>query len=110
DDVTPDQALRTRRFVHRLVEQHFAENDLGAVFFLGRGGSTKDAQGLTSDPRRLLAAVDRFSGGFPDPVPSPPEQELRGVASPRAPISERDQAVRRSLSGVRSVVEFMASV
>jgi VWFA-related protein len=110
DDVTPDQALRTRRFVHRFVEQYFAANDLGAVFFLGRGGRTANAQGLTNDPRRLLAAVDSFSGGFPDdPVPTSPVPQL-GAAPPRAPINERDLAGRRSLGGLRNVVEFMASV
>jgi len=104
DDVSPAQALRTRRFIRRFVEQYFGANDIGAVTFLGRGGRSTDMQGLTSDPRRLLAAVDRFSGGFTnDPSPSVP-------GSPAPVVSERDLAIRRTMSSLRNVVEFMASV
>src|SRR5215831_665181 len=55
DDVSPAQALRTRRFVRRFVEQYFGPNDLGAVTFLGRGARSTDAQGWTRDPQRIVA-------------------------------------------------------
>ena len=113
DDVSPEQALRTRRFVRRFVEQYFGASDVGAVTFLGRGARTTDAQGLTSDPRRLLAAIDRFGGGFPaDATPSPVPSVSGALGNPPAQpaLSERDLAVRRTMASLRNVVEFMANV
>ena len=36
DEVSGEQALRTRRFLHRFFERYFAAHDVAAVVFLGR--------------------------------------------------------------------------
>ena len=64
DEVAPVDALRSRVFLRRFLEQHFAANDRGAVVFLGHQDPGA-AQPFTNNPRRLLAAFDRFTGGFP---------------------------------------------
>src|SRR5215510_922653 len=64
DDVAPDQALRTRRFLRRFIEQYFGANDVAAVSFLGLARAAS-AQSLTSNPRLLLESIDSFTGGFP---------------------------------------------
>src|SRR5512138_1284109 len=63
-EVAPEQALRTRRFIRRFMEQYFSAADLAAVTFLGRARAA-NAQALTSNPRLILQSVDSFSGGFP---------------------------------------------
>src|SRR5580765_8642660 len=62
DEVPPGVALRTRVFLKRFLDRHFAANDRGAVVFLGRQNSTA-GQTFTNDRRLLLAAIERFSGG-----------------------------------------------
>src|SRR5215468_6101693 len=62
DEVPPDIALRSRVFLKRFLERHFAANDRGAVVFLGRQNSMA-GQTFTNDPRLLLAAVERYTGG-----------------------------------------------
>src|ERR1051326_2192095 len=64
DEVSAANALRARVFLRRFLRQHFAANDRGAVVFLGHQNQ-RDAQPFTSNPRLLLAAFDRFTGGFP---------------------------------------------
>ena len=112
DQVAGEQILRTRRFVRRFLEQYFAPNDLGAVVFLGRADHSK-AQGLTSNPRLLLDAVNAFSGGFgSDPVPTLPATQGGGGA-PRLGDDnnlERDMGMREAMSSFRGIVEYMATV
>src|SRR5262245_56928390 len=36
DEVSGEAALRTRRFLHRFMDQYFGANDVAAVSFLGR--------------------------------------------------------------------------
>jgi VWFA-related protein len=62
DEVPPDVALRARVFLKRFLDRHFAANDRGAVVFLGRQNSMA-GQTFTNDPRLLLAAVERYTGG-----------------------------------------------
>jgi VWFA-related protein len=64
DEVAPVDALRSRVFLRRFLQQHFAANDRAAVVFLGHQDSGA-AQPFTNNPRQLLAAFDRFTGGFP---------------------------------------------
>jgi VWFA-related protein len=64
DEVSGASALRARAFLKRFLQQHFAANDRGAVVFLGHQ-NPRAAQPFTSNPRLLLAAIDRFTGGFP---------------------------------------------
>jgi VWFA-related protein len=118
DQVTGAQILRTRRFVRRFLEQYFAPNDLGAVVFLGRADHSK-AQGLTSNPRLLLDSVNAFSGGFAQeagPTPSaamPPTQGGGGAPPPRGPFDsnpESDLRLRDTMSSIRDIVQYMASV
>jgi VWFA-related protein len=68
DEVPPGVALRSRVFVRRFLERHFAANDRGAVVFLGRQNSTS-GQTFTNDPRLLLAASERYTGGFGSEAP-----------------------------------------
>ena len=63
DEVEGAMALRTRHFMRRFVEQHFAANDVAAVVWMGRGLSA-NTQDFTSNRRLLLDAIDRFEGGF----------------------------------------------
>src|SRR5215831_18363259 len=64
DEVSAADALRARVFLRRFLQKHFAANDRGAVVFLGHQ-DPHAAQPFTSNPRLLLAAIDRFTGGFP---------------------------------------------
>jgi VWFA-related protein len=118
DQVAGAQILRTRRFVRRFLEQYFAPNDLGAVVFLGRADHSK-AQGLTSNPRLLLNAVDAFSGGFGQeaaPTPSAAMPVLQGGggaptdASRSIEVNERNFSLRDAMSSFRQIVEYMATV
>jgi VWFA-related protein len=80
DEMAPEVALRSRVFLKRFLERHFAANDRGAVVFLGRQNSTA-GQTFTNDARLLLAAVERFTGGFGvEKAPSAP-----AVEDPNAP-------------------------
>jgi VWFA-related protein len=64
DQVSTADALRARVFLKRFLQQHFAANDRGAVVFLGHQ-DPRAAQPFTGNARLLLAAFDRFTGGFP---------------------------------------------
>jgi VWFA-related protein len=113
DQVTGAQILRTRRFVRRFLEQYFAPNDLGAVVFLGRADHSK-AQGLTSNPRLLLQAVDAFSGGFASEAP-PASTVPNAQGGTTSPLSDpnnldRDFKFREAMSSFRDIVEYMATV
>src|SRR4030095_14484358 len=115
DEVAGEQALRTRRFLHRFFERYFAANDIAAVVFLGRT-NTANTQDFTSSTRLLLQAVDTFTGGFPDgpamtstalaPAAAPPPLS----PGPLQPNQEATFALRRSMASFRSIVEFLAGV
>ena len=80
DEVPPDVALQARVFLKRFLERHFAANDRGAVVFLGRQNSMA-GQTFTNDARLLLAAVERYTGGFGvEKAPAAP-----AVEDPNAP-------------------------
>jgi VWFA-related protein len=63
DQMAPDTALRTRAFLRRFIEQYFGPNDTAAVV-LTTAGLRESGQEFTSDPRQLLAAIDKFDGGI----------------------------------------------
>jgi VWFA-related protein len=115
DQVNGDQILRTRRFVRRFLEQYFAPNDLGAVVFLGRADHSK-AQGLTNNPRLLLDSINAFTGGLgadgPPSAALPPTQGGGGSAtlSTSDVNPEREIGLRESMSSLRQIVEYMATV
>jgi VWFA-related protein len=64
----PDTALvlRARHFLRAFIERHFEPNDVGVVVNVGRARAAA-AQDFTSDRGLLIAAIDRFNGGLPDP-------------------------------------------
>ena len=82
DEITPDLALRARRYLRAFIERHFEPNDVGVVVNLGRARS-KEAQDFTSDRGLLLAAIDKLKGWpLDDPLatPRPPSLRLRDQA------------------------------
>jgi VWFA-related protein len=87
DEVAPENALRTRKFLRDFVEQYFGPNDKAAVVLMGRGLSTS-GQDFTGSPVLLLDAIDRFTGGFPDD-----------------PLSQRNK-----MGTLRDLMEFMAKM
>ena len=101
DEVRPDLALRTRHFLRRFIEQHFAANDVGAVVYVGRGNSA-NAQDFTSNRRLLLAALDKFAGGFPELV-SPSAV----VGGPAGSAVEAEFRTRARMRALRDLTEFM---
>ena len=54
------RTARVRQVARDFVEHHFGANDYAAVAFTG--GRESDGQYFTSNPRLLLAAIDRFIG------------------------------------------------
>ena len=62
--VSGEQALRTRRFLHRFFERYFAANDVAAVVFLGRT-NTANTQDFTGSRSLLLRAVDSLHRQIP---------------------------------------------
>jgi VWFA-related protein len=113
DEVTPTQALRTRAFLHRFIERNFAANDRAAVFFLGQQ-STIPSQPFTNDARLLTAAIDRFTGAFPEVSAATPLKTAGGqgpTSPPPAPIdTERLLAERGTMTGFQSIVEMLAGI
>jgi VWFA-related protein len=107
DEVRPDLALRTRHFLRRFIEQHFAANDVAAVVYVGRGRAS-DAQDFTSSRRLLLNAIDKFSGGFAsEPLPT---AALVGPVPGPAVGGEAEGLTRARMRALRDLLEFMSAV
>jgi VWFA-related protein len=117
DEVPPDIALRARVFLKRFLERHFAANDRGAVVFLGRQNSMA-GQTFTNDPRLLLAAVERYTGGVSaenvpisvaveDPVAPAAVQATggipAGVTAARKKLIESYKTAQRAQVGVTAL-------
>lgn len=97
DEVRADLALRTRLFLRRFVERHFGANDVAALVYLGRG-RRGDTQDFTSNRRLLLAAIERYGGGFPS-------DQLPGA------VGGGDRFdVDRRMRALRDLAEFMATM
>ena len=111
DEVAPEQALRTRRFLRRFIEQYFGANDVAAVSFLGRARRA-NAQGLTSNARLLLESIDSFSGGFGGPAAAPddPGAILPGQTELSRPADERGLMTRSAMAALRSIAEAVAGI
>src|SRR5215831_8595585 len=115
DEVSAADALRARVFLRRFLEQHFAANDRGAVVFLGHQ-DPKAAQPFTSNPRLLLAAFDRFTGGFPSEETS--AQSVLGddntllvaAAARRAENSRNAQQAQAQIAGLDTMVGLESAV
>lgn len=111
DEVAAEQALRTRRFLRRFIEQYFGANDVAAVSFLGRARRA-NAQGLTSNARLLLESIDSFSGGFggPSAAPDDPGAILPGQTELSRPADERGLMTRSAMAALRSIAEAVADI
>ncbi|HEY7185482.1 MAG TPA: VWA domain-containing protein [Vicinamibacterales bacterium] len=110
DEVAPEQALRTRKFLRRFIEQYFGANDIAAVSFLGRA-SAANAQGLTSNARLLLESIDKFTGGFPkESVSIDPGTGVTGPSQLSAPITEAMLLQRNTMASLRSIAEAVAAI
>src|SRR5215831_465805 len=115
DEVSAADALRARVFLRRFLEQHFAANDRGAVVFLGHQ-DPKAAQPFTSNPRLLLAAFDRFTGGFPSEETS--GQSVLGddntllvaAAARRAENSKNARQAQATIAGLDTMVGLESAV
>ena len=110
DEVSPEQALRTRRFLRRFIERYFGANDIAAVSFLGRANAI-NAQGLTSSARLLLESIDTFTGGFPRESTSiDPATGVTGQNQLGAPVNEAMLLQRNAMSSLRSIAEAVAAI
>jgi len=110
DEVAPDQALRTRRFLRRFIEQYFGANDVAAVSFLGRARAAS-AQSLTSNPRLLLESIDSFTGGFPSaPAANPQIPGGRPPDTLAGPDPEATMAARNSMDALKKISEAVAAI
>jgi len=109
-EVSPEQALRTRRFIRRFMDRYFGANDLAAVTFLGRARAA-NAQALTNNPRLILESVDSFSGGFPN-GPSVAVPDVARSGQPPAPAVdlEATKAGRDAMGALRRITESMAAI
>jgi VWFA-related protein len=105
DEIDPQLVPRTRQFLRRFVEQHFAANDIGAFVYVGRGRS-RDAQDFTGNRRLLLDAIDKFTGGFAT-MPAPIVDAA--LAPPGGFVnSEQESVLRARMRALRDLTEFMA--
>src|SRR5687767_8190093 len=78
DEVPPALGLRTRHFLRRFVEQHFAANDIGVVVCVTRCRGA-DMQDFTGNRRLLLNAIDSYSGGGLGPMPGDRARAFRDL-------------------------------
>jgi VWFA-related protein len=114
DAVQPLQALRTRIFLRRFIEEHFGDNDRAAVVSLGSSRAA-DGQDFTNNRRLLLSAIDRFVGG-PVEVPEIPRPDLadtQGNPPPPPLVGVNMEAIARTriaMSAFRQLTEFMATI
>jgi VWFA-related protein len=113
DEVSAANALRARVFLKRFLQQHFAANDRGAVVFLGHQ-NPRAAQPFTSNPRLLLAAFERFVGGFPDTdAPESAVSDDNPVSKGFARMAQDAQAAQQamvSIAALDTMVGLEASV
>jgi VWFA-related protein len=111
DEVEAPNALRTRAFLRRFLEEHFQADDVGAVVLTGRG-LADTGQDFTSNRRLLLEALDRFSGGFGTSCAAvDAAARSGGFATDTIPLprNERDDfAVRARMASLRDLIEVMA--
>jgi VWFA-related protein len=65
DDMSAENALRSRHFLRDFIERYFGPRDTAAVVLTTRG-PRDSGQEFTTNYRLVLNAVDRFSGGDTD--------------------------------------------
>src|SRR4051812_2776305 len=102
DEVHPLYALKARHFLHTFIEEHFEPNDIGIVVSVGRA-RTGDMQDFTGNRRLLLAAIDKFSGGFPNED----DQSVDGAIG--QPLRQSG-TVRQQAAALKSLMESLADI
>src|SRR5688572_29129030 len=102
DDVTPANAVRTRLFLRRFIEQHFGANDVAAVTVLGQGRRT-DAQSFTASRQLLLRAIDTFSG-WPEDMPRP--EDMPPAAGSAGGAAGAEFIAANRMSALKDLMEF----
>lgn len=65
DDMSAENALRSRHFLRAFIEKYFGPRDTAAVVLTTRG-PRDSGQEFTTNSRLILNAIDRFSGGDTD--------------------------------------------
>ncbi len=105
---------RVKRTVRQFIETAMGVNDVAAVVYTGRNDASQD---FTSNPRLLLAAVDKFMGRK---LPSATLNKLDSarvdpttgqlVAGPDIDQEERSYRARTVMGSIRKLSEFMAGV
>ena len=65
DDMSADNALRSRHFLREFIEKYFGPLDTAAVVLTTRG-PRDSGQEFTTNTRLVLNAIDKFSGGDTD--------------------------------------------
>jgi VWFA-related protein len=107
-------ALLVRAAARRFIERHFGEGDLAAV--VHTFGAAENGQGLTSDRKMLLAAVDRFTGQKLPSVTMSRIDEYRRTQQTRQPgdrVNDPDDMkraydARTSLDVLKGVAEWLS--
>ena len=116
DEIHPQQALRTRRFLRTFIERYVGSNDVVALSYFSTGA--RESQEFTSNKRVLLRQLDRFTGGFvfsPEALPTNPDAQAAGAPA-QSSLSELGGSadarfnLRGRMASFRSVVEFLAKV
>jgi VWFA-related protein len=111
----PTRAPRVKAAARRFIEQNFGVNDIAAVVYTG--GRANDSQEFTNNPRRLIAAVDKFTGRK---FRSATVQQLENIQvnpatgqlepGPDLDRDERAYRARSVMATVRKLADFMAGV
>jgi VWFA-related protein len=65
DDMSAENALRSRHFLRQFIERYFGPLDTAAVVLTTRG-LRESGQEFTTNARLVLNAIDRFPGGDTD--------------------------------------------
>ena len=99
DGASFDRINRARNLVSGFVTNALRPNDVAAVVLLGRGLANV-GQDFTSSKRRLLQAIQRYSGGF---TVEPGSDPTTGSAD------DLHQEVNR-LASLRELVEFLGTL
>jgi VWFA-related protein len=107
DEVDPPNAMKARHFLRDFVEKYMGPTDLVAVSLTGRGLASS-AQDFTSNKRLILAAIDKFSGGFAPFEAGGSKSTSEGGAATNARVSTSD--ARQLGSSLRRLTEFLATM
>lgn len=105
DEIRPEDALRSRAFLRRFLDEHFGPNDVGILVNIGRGRAI-DTQDFTSNRRLLLAAVNRIQGwprdgAFPASIAARAQANaLRALVESLARIEGRRKALVLLINGL----------